>query len=204
MRILLFSLFFYSTFMLFAQQRPGTEEMMRDMELARRADLMRVLDSAVVMMEKGEYQAADGKMIYVLNHIQAVPTEFCFFFGKNSFFLEKYKQSADWLAKYIQLKGTTGQYYNETVRLLESAENKILDMRKQEVKQTGEILSRNFDLDCGPSGKVICPICKGTTVIVKKGLLGDDYKNCGYCDKYGSMSCDEFNRLLRGELDSKK
>jgi len=204
MRYILIIIVSIITFSIQAQQRPGTEEMLRDMEMARRADLMRVLDSAVLIMEKGDYVVAESKMVYVLNNIQAVPTEFCFFFGKNSFYLGKYKQSADWLNKYIQLKGTSGQYYNETVQLLDQAEKKILALRKQEVQQSAEILSRNFDLDCGPSGKVICPICKGSTVIVKKGLLGDDYKSCTYCDKHGNMSCEEFNRLLRGELDSKK
>ncbi len=204
MRILLFSLFFYSTFMLFAQQRPGTEEMMRDMELARRADLMRVLDSAVVMMELEEYSAADEKMVYVLNNLKAIPSDFCFYFGKNSFHIGKYRQSADWLNKYIQLKGTSGQYYTETVKWLDEAEKKILELRKQEIVHANEILSRSFDIDCGPSGKVLCPICKGATVIIKKGLMEDEYKNCTYCDKHGAMNCEDYNRLLRGEFNSKK
>lgn len=190
--------------------------MMRDMEMAKRADLMRVLDSAVILMEKGDYQAADTRMVYFLNNIKAVPTEFCFFFGKNSYHLGKYSQSTDWLNKYIQLKGTSGQFYGETLRWLDLAEKKLLEQRAAEKVQakTGtvvkdsatlsSILSRNFDIDCGPSGKFTCPVCKGTTVIVKKGLLDDEYKNCTHCDKHGNIDCDTFNRLLRGELNQKK
>lgn len=187
-------------------QRGSTQEMMRDMELGRRADIMRVLDSAVILMNKEQYVEAEKRMVFVLNNIGAIPSDLCYYFGKNSFYLGKYKQSADWLNKYIQLKGTGGQYYAETIKLIEESERQILlSMDTQPVENKSiEVLSRGFDIDCGASGKAICPVCKGTTVIIKKGLMGsDEYKSCTYCDKHGFLTCEDFNRLLRGELNSK-
>ena len=63
-----------------------------------------------------------------------------------------------------------------------------------------EILSSDYDIDCGPSGKVVCPICKGRTVIIKRGALGTTYQECPYSDSRGYLTCEQYNKLLRGEL----
>ncbi len=105
-----------------------------------------------------------------------------FFFGKNSFYLEKYKQSIDWLTKYIQLKGTNGQYSKEAASLLKSAETEFVKEKSTEMQKAGEVLSVNYEIDCGPSGKVTCPVCKGDHVIVKKAAFGSEYTTCPYCN----------------------
>jgi hypothetical protein len=161
------------------------------------------MDSAVVMMEKGNYTDADTKLLYVLNNIRSVPSELTFHFGKNSFFLEKYKQSVDWLNKYIELKGTNGQYYDEAVALLRKSEAEVLKTRASDVVKAQEVLSKSYDIDCGPSGKVVCPVCDGSTVIIRKAAFGNEYKTCGFCDKHGQLTCEEYNKLLRGELRPK-
>ena len=66
--------------------------------------------------------------------------------------------------------------------------------------KAGEVLSTNYDIDCGPAGKVTCPVCRGDHVVVKRGAFGDEYKTCQYCDEHGWLTCQEYNRLLRGEL----
>ncbi len=165
-----------------------------------RSQVMRVLDSGVTYMEMGEYKLADEKFRYVLDNVRGVPSDLVFSFGKNSFFLKEYKQSVDWLNKYIQLKGTNGQYSEEAAELLEEAEAGLLLEKLNASEQKNRILSRNYDIDCGPSGKITCPVCKGSHVIIKKGAFGDTYKTCDYCDAHGILTCDEYNQLLRGEL----
>jgi hypothetical protein len=76
----------------------------------------------------------------------------------------------------------------------------LITVKSDEAKQANEILSRNFDIDCGPTGKVVCPICDGSTVVVKKNYLGNTYKTCSYCNKLGYLTCVDYNKLLRGEL----
>lgn len=173
-------------------------------EQFRKTQLLREIDSGKYLMEIGEYELADEKLKYALDNIKSVPSDLTYFFGKNSYFLNKYKQSVDWLTKYIQLKGTAGQYYADAVAVLQKAEADLIASRKVETGQIAEVLSRNYDIDCGPSGKVICPVCKGSTVIVKAGVFGNNYKTCTFCDKHGMLSCEEYNQLLRGELTEKK
>lgn len=188
---------------LLAQDKEQAEQFRLQAEQRKRAVIMQVLDSAVRFMENGEYAKADTKLRYVLNNVKSVPSDLTFYFGKNSFYLEKYKQSVDWLNKYIQLKGTGGQFYEEAVAILRKSEEGVLKARAQEAAKAEQVLSTAYDIDCGPSGKVICPVCKGTTVVIKKGYIKDQYQTCQYCDKHGNLTCEEYNALIRGELKPK-
>jgi hypothetical protein len=158
------------------------------------------MDSAVVYMNQGEYELADQRFLYVLNNIRGVPSDLTFFFGKNSFYLNRYKQSIDWINKYIQLKGTSGQYSAEALDIMKKAEAELLKERTANAAKAREVMAKDYEIDCGPTGKVICPVCKGNTVIVTRGPFGNQYKTCQFCDQHGLLTCDEYNRLLRGEL----
>lgn len=162
------------------------------------------LDSAIMLTDRAEYEAADQKYLRILKTIKSVPSDLTFHFGKNSFFLKKYKQSIDWLNKYIQLKGTSGQYYDEAVQWKLKAEAGLLNEKKEQFVQATQVLSQDYSIDCGPTGKVICPVCNGSTVIIKKDYLGNTYKTCPYCDKHGFLSCENYNKLLKGELKPSK
>ncbi|HEU5292414.1 MAG TPA: hypothetical protein VFU05_17325 [Cyclobacteriaceae bacterium] len=187
---------------LFSQSQ--AEEYRLQAEQRKRTETLRVLDSAVALMDHGEYALADKKLLYVLNNIKSIPSDLTFYFGKNSFYLEKYKQSIDWLNKYIQLKGTTGQFSKEATTLLRSAEAGLIKERAKDAEKAEQVLSSGYDIDCGPSGKVTCPVCKGTTVIIRRGYLSDEYRTCGFCDKHGFLTCAEYNQLVRGELQPKQ
>lgn len=200
-KVLPFLLFTFLVTVSFGQSdRERAEEYRLQIEQRKRAQTLMVLDSAVRYMEEGRYELANTKLVFVLNNIKSVPSDLTFFFGKNSFYLKKYKQSIDWLNKYIQLKGTQGQYSAEAVELLKVAEEEIIKERNQNAKKVEQILSSTFEIDCGPAGKVTCPVCKGTTVIIKKGYLANEYKTCPYCDTHGNLSCDQYNLLLKGQL----
>lgn len=158
------------------------------------------LDSAIQLANNGQYEEADVKFRGVLANIKSVPSDLAYHFGKNSYHLQKYKQSVDWLTKYIQLKGTTGQYSQDATTWLKLAEDSLIQQRLVQTAKTVEVLSRDFTIDCGPSGKVVCPVCTGTTVVIRKTYLGEKYSTCGYCNKIGYLSCAEYNQLLRGQL----
>lgn len=179
-------------------------EKIRQLEIQRQAERQRAMsmkmDSAVALMNQGEYQVADEKFLTILKSVKSVPSDITFYFGKNSFFLEKYKQSVDWLNKYIQLKGTSGQFSQETVTLKQKAEVELLKEREQESKQAIQVFAQDYDIDCGPTGKVTCPVCNGSTVIIKKGYISNTYKTCSYCNLKGVLSCEDYNKLLKGEL----
>lgn len=191
----------YAPAFLFAQTpAEKVREYQLQEEQFKKTQLLRVMDSGKYYLEIGEYELADKKLKYVLDNIKSVPSDLAYFFGKNSYFIGKYKQSVDWLTKYVQLKGTTGQHYQDAIAVLQKAESDLIAQRKTETAQIEQVFSQNYDIDCGPSGKVICPVCKGTTVIVKAGIFGNSYKTCTYCDKHGLLTCENYNKLIRGEL----
>lgn len=181
-------------------QAEKIQELQLQQEQIRKSQLLRVMDSGRYYMEMGSYVIAEKKLKYVLDNIKSIPSDLTYLFGKNSFYLGKYKQSVDWLTKYIQLKGTSGQYSSDAAAVLQKAEDALVASRKTDSAQIEEVLARNYDIDCGPSGKVICPVCKGSTVIIKPGPFGNNYKTCTFCDKHGLLTCEKYNQLIRGEL----
>lgn len=180
------------------------QEKIAEIEAQRYSAKMRLitgqLDSAILLSEQGSYEKADEKFKYVLKNLRSIPSDFTYHFGKNSFFLGKYKQCIDWLNKYLQLKGTSGQYSAAAVEWQGKAEAELLREREIQSVQAGEVLSRDYNIDCGPTGKVQCPICNGTTIVIKKGYLSETYKTCQYCNKLGYLTCEEYNKLIRGQL----
>ena len=185
-----------------AQNRDAikAQEYVNDQEQHRRSVLMREYDSALALMEAERFAEAEQKFLHVLNNIRSVPSDLTFHFGKNSFQLGKYKQSIDWLNKYIQLKGTNGQFYAEATDWKTRAEAEYLKEKTSASKDAQDVLSTSYDIDCGPTGMVVCPVCRGEHVIIKKGALSNEYRTCGYCNEHGLLTCDQYNQLLRGEL----
>jgi len=184
-------------------QQNKVDEFLLQQEQLKKTATSRELDSGVYYMDLGNFKKADEKFQYVLENVKSVPSDLTFFFGKNSYHLQNYKQSIDWLNKYIQLKGTNGQYSSEAVQWLKRSEAEFVKEKSTASSNVGAILSVDYDIDCGPSGKVTCPVCKGDHVIVKKGAFGAEYKTCSYCNEHGLLTCQEYNQLLRGKLKPK-
>ncbi|WP_079688757.1 thioredoxin domain-containing protein [Ohtaekwangia koreensis] len=198
-------LFFFisSAFMLQAQDKQLADEYVRQQEQAKKAAIMRELDSGVYYMDNGDYKKADGIFRHVLATVKSVPSDLTYYFGKNSFHLTLYKQSIDWLNKYIQLKGTNGQFSQEAIQWKTLAEAEFLKEKSKQAEKVQEVLSMDYDIDCGPSGKVVCPACKGDHVIIHRGAFGNEYKTCPYCNDQGILTCEEYNLLIRGKLQAK-
>jgi hypothetical protein len=201
MKFIFLSVFTFIAIPSFSQtEKEKIQKLEEQRQIDRQRKITMKLDSAIRLSEEGEYEAADIKFKIVLKTIRSVPTDLTFHFGKNSFFLGKYKQSVDWMNKYIQLKGTSGQYSEEAMEWLGKAEVKLLEEKEREAKLASEVLSKDFTIDCGPTGKVACTVCRGSTVLIKKTYFGDAYSTCGYCHKLGYLTCEEYNLLLKGEL----
>ncbi len=181
-------------------EKDKVRELEKQREFQKERKINARLDSAIQLSNSGEYEEADAKFRSVLANVKSVPSDLAYHFGKNSYQLQKYKQGVDWLTKYIQLKGTTGQYSQDAAMWLKLAEEGLIQQRLVQTAKTIEVLSRDFTIDCGSSGKVVCPVCNGSTVVIRKTYLGEKYSTCGYCNKIGFLSCAEYNQLLRGQL----
>lgn len=173
---------------------------------AQRDENLKYMDQGIKQFEAGEYEGADKSFRIVLESVKVLPAEICYYFGMNSYYLKRYKQSINWLNKYIELKGTSGQYFEECSKILKMAEQEYLEANKNQeppkniAEEQAKNLSGLSEIDCDSGVRIICPVCMGKTVIIKKGLFGNEYQTCPYCDDHGTLSCEEYNLLLRGEL----
>lgn len=192
------------TFIGFGQtQEEIIQQELQNQQQARRAEVARTIEQGVALMDEGDHEGAEAKFKEVLKNAEVVPTDLTFYFGKNSYHLGRYQQSIDWLNKYIELKGTTGQHYEECTEYLKNSNEAFLLVRKEEREEAKRILTSSYDIDCGPAGKVICPVCMGKGVIIEKGPFGNSYRTCPYSDEHGYLTCEEYNKLLKGELKPK-
>lgn len=160
------------------------------------------MDLGVDLMEKGEYLAADKAFKNVISEMETLPSDLAYYFGRNSFHLEKHKQSINWLNKYLQLKGTKGRFYDDAVKYLQLAEDEyvVISRRNQEELQS-ELSSGDYD--CGGLEKMICPVCHGNGVIVKRGPFDLIYQTCPYSAGESYLTCEEYNLFMRGLMRPK-
>ncbi len=164
------------------------------------------MDRGVELMNGGEFVQANRYFMRVLANVSVVPADLCFYFGKNSYHLQKYQQSQDWLTKYIELKGTTGQFFDQATEYLElaRADHETVDTAPSAVTKA-PAKPKPVAVDCQEVSYVRCPVCGGRGVIAKPGKLGTMmYQTCPYSDDSGRMTCSDYHKYLRGELSAPK
>lgn len=169
-------------------------------------DPLSYIDTAIVYMEQAQYKKADEYFMAALNKIDLLSADFCYFFGKNSLLLGENAQSIDWLNKYLELKGSRGQYSKEVLGLLDTAEERFRN-EKPDNKAGVDINAKFFYLNtipCDEGQPITCPVCKGEGVIITRDRLGERlYKTCPFSTN-GVLSCEEYNLLIQGLLKTKK
>lgn len=160
------------------------------------------MDEAVDLMNLGKYEEANEGFTYVLKNVTAVPSDLAYYFGRNSYHLNKYKQSINWLNKYIQLKGTQGRFHDEATKYLQLAEDQYLQYARSNKEKIQSEL-RSGEYDCGGLDKMICPACKGQGVVFKQGPFEVLYQTCPYSQGEAYLSCEDYNLYMKGQLDPK-
>lgn len=162
----------------------------------------KIIKTAENHILKENYSSADSLLKNIILNSKLVPSEITFLFGKNSFFINKYKQSINWLNKYIEMKGTLGKYFEEAIKFLELSNTKnVLEKEKNIENILTELFSYRY-IEC-PNNKKICPVCKGSSVMITETEISKIYKTCPFSDNKGYLTCDEYNLFLRGELKPK-
>ena len=149
-----------------------------------------------------KYLEADSILKEKIQNSDKVSSDLTFLFGKNSFFLNKYKQSINWLNKYLELRGQAGKYSDETIKFLELSNTKLLIETEKDIENVYvQLFSYNY-INCTNDRK-ICPICGGSSVMIIENEVSKVYKTCPFSDNKGFLTCDEYNLFLRGELKPK-
>ena len=168
-------------------------------QIASESEYYRRMDLGQKHMIAGDYTAAQTEFLFVLENMEVIPTDLAYLFGRNSFHLASYKQSVNWLNKYLQLKGTKGQYYQEAIQYLQFSEDKYMELQRA-VKQDQNNALIASKYDCGGLSKMICPVCKGSGVVFKQGLFDIHYQTCPYSVGEGYLSCKDYNLFMMGIL----
>ena len=160
------------------------------------------MDRGEALMKQGKYEEANESFLFVINNKEVLPSSIAFLFGQNSYHLQKYKQSINWLNKYIQIKGTQGRYYEPAVYYLQLSEKAYIEIqRKRSQEMANELV--NEDYDCDGLDNMICPVCHGSGVIIKTGYFDKIYQTCPYSAGEGYLTCEEYNLFMRGLLEPK-
>ena len=115
----------------------------------------KIVDNLILQKK---YLEADSILKEKIKNSDKVSSDLTFLFGKNSFFLNKYKQSINWLNKYLELKGQAGKYSDETIKFLELSNTKLLIETEKDIENVYvQLFSYNY-INCTNDRK-ICPIC---------------------------------------------
>jgi tetratricopeptide (TPR) repeat protein len=168
-----------------------------------RAELLRRMDLGKALMENGDYEEAEKEFVLVLKHMQPLPQEMAYLYGRNSFHLKQYKRSINWLNKYLQLKGARGTNYEKAVMYLKLSEEAYLAERRAQSQQVADALA-DADFDCGGLEKMLCPVCHGSGVVISKGIFEPIYKTCEVSNGEGFLSCADYNLFMKGLLKPKQ
>ncbi len=171
-------------------------------QIVRESELLRKMDLGAELMANSKYDSAQAEFQFVLQNMEKLPSEMAYYFGRNSFHLGKYKQSINWLNKYIQLKGTKGRFYEAAVQFLQFAEDEYIKIQRSQTLKLVEDLESS-EYNCGGLEKMLCPVCHGSGVVISAGLFDNVYKTCPYSLGEGYLTCEEYNLFMRGELDPK-
>lgn len=162
-------------------------------------EFYRRIDQGESFMKSGRYEEADQEFLFVLQNMPSLPPKVAYFFGRNSYHLGRYKQSINWLNKYLQLQGTSAAYYDQAVSFLDRAENEY--MKIQRADTTLNDLTKPSFYDCGGLSKMICPVCNGNGVVIRSNPFGNVYETCHYCLGNSYLTCEDYNLFMMGKLD---
>ncbi|MFY0627402.1 MAG: hypothetical protein JXR07_13965 [Reichenbachiella sp.] len=169
--------------------------------IVKREGLMR-MDQGADAMRDGNYEKADLLFREAMGMLDRLPSDLAFYFGRNSYHMKNYKQSINWLSKYIELKGTAGKFSDQASKYLEKSTQAFQKERSQVISNTEEQISNNGYYDC-LSDIVTCPVCQGSGVLITPGKFGAVYQTCPISGLSGRLTCDQYNAYLRGELATK-
>jgi hypothetical protein len=164
------------------------------------------------LMADSLYFKANEVFVDLLTPEEVLPDELCYYFGKNLFLTGYKDQSRSFLYQYIALRDTSDQYFQPTIDLLKLLGEDMSDYDPEEettdtlkgidnsAPKTVKKHNKGENQDCHTDEVFMCPVCNGTTVLVRRGSFGNSYQTCPYCDENGIMDCETYKLYLSGEL----
>lgn len=162
----------------------------------------RWMKSAQAAMERHEYETANSIFRDLIDSGLPLPEQMPYFFAETLYELGQYDNSSNFLNKYLELNGFSGEHYQGAKELqikLETPLNAIktcqlCDRRgyRYKVCFTCEG-ARQIEQDCSyckAKGVVGCSRCSGSGMITRVNIFKIvEYFECERCDGKGRLTC---------------
>ena len=175
------------------------------------------LEEAKALNASGDYDAANIKFRQILALNEVIPAEMCYHFAETLYAIGQFQNSKNFVSKYFELTGTTGENYREVKKLEEMVDAKLDVIRAchrcntvgyrykpcQTCSQTGVVEERCYY--CQGHGIAVCTKCKGNGVLISANALGgSDYRTCDRCEGNGKEICPTCNgdKTLKSDCPS--
>ncbi len=160
------------------------------------------LEEAIALNAESKYEEANVKFRKILALNEVIPSEMCYHFAETLFAIGQFQNSQNFITKYFDLTGKSGENYKE-VKKLEGMVNEQLTAIREchrcsttgyryfpctTCNQRGEIEETCYY--CLGHGIATCPKCQGSGVLISDNALGgNEYQTCDRCDGEGTETC---------------
>ncbi len=165
-------------------------------------DVLALIDKAKAQMDKGDYEGANITFRQALATKKVLPASMSYFFAKTLFIIHQNQNAKNFVEKYLQLAGRSGDYYEDALalkKMIDDEFEKIKNCEYCNLSGYRYVLCDNCNglgvtveecYNCHGNGMVMCPKCIGKGVLIHHDQLGDPiYEPCDLCDTKGYIVC---------------
>ena len=160
------------------------------------------MKGALAAMERSDYQTANSIFRNLIDSGQPLPEEMPYFFSETLFHLGQFDNSQNFVNKYLELTGFTGQNYEYAVRLKEKLKEhlaqiqdcKLCDRRGYRYAPCS-VCDCNRQIEqacayCKANGVVGCSRCGASGMLKKVNIFNIvEFFECERCAGKGRLSC---------------
>lgn len=166
-------------------------------------ELSQKMQKAIELIEKEEYHTANTVFRNILATEKVLPTNLSYYFSLTLYHINQYRNSHNFLEKYLKLTGKAGDFYEQSIQLQKLLENAFIEIKDCDLcdingyqfitcsvckggKSNIEDCSK-----CRAAGIITCQKCKGEGVVITIDSFGENnYQTCDRCLGKGIHTCD--------------
>ena len=166
-------------------------------------DVSRYYNEGIAHFNNGDYHAANAAFRNALATNRVLPTNLSYYFAETLYYIRQFQNSRNFVEKYINLAGYSGDFYEEAIHLRELINNefqKIIDCQRcnsfgyrlifcERCETTGVEMTECPD--CKGTGNTLCPKCTGKGVLITLDTFSQNhYETCDKCQGEGVIVCE--------------
>ncbi len=160
------------------------------------------MKGALAAMERNDFETANNIFRNLIDSGLPLPEEMPYYFAETLYELDQYDNSVNFLNKYLELTGFTGENYEGARELKERLSEplkaiqvcRLCDRRGYRYKtcftcEGKQEIEQNCDY-CKAKGVVGCSRCAGSGMITKVNVFNIvEYFECERCSAKGRLTC---------------